>query len=396
MKILLFFRPVWYDKGTAGFDGLGWPVQKERKRSMKRKWKLAALLLCVAMVLGACGQTGQKTGKGLPDFMSFDYNYKDYLELGDYQGVSYTPYSTEVTEEEINKQIETYQKQKQTVEKTDKTVIENGDVVHIVFTGYLDGEAFEGGASGEDGADLEIGSGSFVGNFEEQLIGKEVGQNVTLENVVFPDDYALNKDLAGKSTNFEVSIQYIGKYVTPELNDEFAASLNFTDVSTMDQLKAYVENSLKETKESEKENKDYSAVVAAVLKNCTIKGYPQEAVDAYKNNMVSYYQNYASMYGIDFGTFLQLMLGMDEEGFNSQVEEASKQSVANEMLLTAIADMEGMTLSDEEYQQGLERYAEQNNTTVDALKSNNDENDMKTQMVFDKVLELLMAEAKAQ
>ena len=361
---------------------------------MKNKWKLAALLLGICLAATACGQGGQTSGEGLPDFMDLGYDYKEYFELGEYKGVAYTPYSTEVTEEEVDEQIATYQENQRTVEKTDKTVVEDGDVVHIVFTGYLDGEAFEGGASGESGSDLEIGSGSFVGNFEEQLIGTEVGQTVTLNDVVFPDEYNLNPDLAGKSTSFEVTVEYIGKYVTPELNDEFAASLGFTDVSTMDELRAYVENNLKTTKESEKETKDYSAVVSAVMENCTVKGYPQDVVDTYKNNLVQTYENYASAYGMDYATFLAMMMGMNEEEFNTAAEEASKQSVANEMLLLAVADQEGITLSDEEYEAGLESYAEEAGMTVDELKESYEENELKQSVYLDKVLEFLMSEAK--
>ncbi len=332
--------------------------------------------------------------EGVPSYLSLTYDFHDYVKLGEYKGVSYTPVSTEVSEDEIQEQLDMLLQENASLQPSDKQVIENGDTVHILYTGYLDGVAFEGGASGEDGYDLTIGSHSFVGDFEEQLIGKQVGTTVTLNNVMFPDDYR-NADLAGKATTFDVTIQYIGEMKQPELTDEFVAGLGYEGVETVEALREDIRSFLQEQKEASKEQDEMAAVLEAVAANAEITGYPTETVSYYENNLVSTYEQQAAAYQIDLATYVSYLFDVTEDEFRSMVHNAAEQTIRNEMIQTAVIAAEGMDLTDDEYADALADYAEEMGTTVTELTQQYEEANLKAYFLTRKVQDFLYENAVA-
>lgn len=185
---------------------------------MKKRWILVLALAGVLTLAAACGGKKEVEDNEAPKEVETEVaEYKSkVVKLGNYKGVKAEAVSTEVTEEELQAEIDAllaFYPATKPVEG--KTVIEDGDTVNIDFVGRLDGEAFEGGSSQNQGYDLTIGSGSFIAGFEEGLIGKEIGNTYDLP-LTFPDPYKPNPDLSGKDVVFEVTVHEIIEYVDAE------------------------------------------------------------------------------------------------------------------------------------------------------------------------------------
>ncbi|MBO7352750.1 MAG: FKBP-type peptidyl-prolyl cis-trans isomerase, partial [Lachnospiraceae bacterium] len=237
---------------------------------MKKKFTAAALVLCLALVLGACSKgnanviTGYKSGD---------------VTLGQYKGVEYSPLSTEVTDEDIQKKIDSFLNSNQEkVEITDRTDVRDGDVTSIDFTGYMNGETFEGG-TGTD-YPLTIGSGQFIDGFEDGLVGVNVGETVDLA-LQFPDPYQNNPDFAGKPVTFTVTVNGIYTMVTPEFTDELVADK--TDYNTTAEYRDYVASQLKTQLESDAQSSKEYDIVKKVIENSTFKKDLTDEITEAKN-----------------------------------------------------------------------------------------------------------------
>ena len=203
---------------------------------MMKKQRTGAVVLAGVMLLGltGCGAVNDKAKA-----------YSKYVELGDYKGIEYTREVAEVTDTQIQSQVDSLLSSlTETTEVTDRP-IEEGDTANIDFVGTMNGEEFDGG-SGE-GFDLEIGSDSFIDGFEDGLIGHSVGEKVSLD-LTFPENYQ-SEDLAGKDVNFAVTINSISVKTTPELTDEVVKEN--TDYDTVDAYKDSVRKDLEKQAEED-------------------------------------------------------------------------------------------------------------------------------------------------
>ena len=273
------------------------------------------------------------------------------VKLGNYKGVKAEAVSTEVTEEEIQAEIDAllaFYPATKPIEG--KTVIEEGDTVNIDYVGRMDGEPFAGGSSQDQGYDLTIGSGSFIAGFEEGLIGKEIGNTYDL-NLKFPEPYERNPDLSGKDVVFEVTVHEIVEFVDAEWTDEFVAA--YTEY---DSIEAYREG-MKATLEAEKiqnqpaewENRVIQAVVADTEFDCDA-----EEIESIKTNIVQEYEMYAAFSGVELGDFLKYyMNGITEEEFYQQAAERAENQLKSQLVIDAISDAEQITVTEEEYQRSL-------------------------------------------
>ena len=174
------------------------------------KKQIGAVVLAGVMMLSLTGCGSNEKAK----------KYSKYVELGDYKGIEYTMDVAEVTDDQVNQQIDSFLDGLAETEEVTDRAVEDGDTVNIDFTGTKDGEEFEGGSS--EGYDLVIGSGSFIDGFEDGLIGHEIGDEVSLD-LTFPEEYPQNEDLAGQDVNFKVTINSISVKNTPELTDKVVA-----------------------------------------------------------------------------------------------------------------------------------------------------------------------------
>ena len=343
---------------------------------------MAAVLAAVALATG-CGAKKSQVKTNYVDDLS------KYVTLGEYRGLEYEETSTEVTEDDVQAELDYLLESKADVEKIMDGTVADGDTVNIDYTGMKDGVAFDGGTG--TGYDLTIGSNSFIDNFEEQLIGMKPGETKEI-NVTFPDPYPQNSDLAGVPVVFEVTVNYIcGENIVPELNDEFIA--NNTDYKTVDEYREYVRGYLKDYKESTADSDREQALWQQVMDNCTFAELPQDKVDEEVENMYTSYEQYAGYYGLEMADFLEQM-GMTEEAFRTELTSYAENLVKRNLAFNAIVEKEGLTVSDDEYEKIAEEKAgEYGYESKDAMEEALGADTIREDILWDKVLNLIVDNA---
>ena len=294
------------------------------------KKKIMAGLLAGVMVL-AMGCGNKESGN---------------VTLGEYKGLTITSISQETLDTEIDSILESYTE----LVEVDRKAVE-GDTVNINFVGTMDGVAFEGGTDdSEEGTDLELGSNMFIDGFEEGLIGVVAGEERVL-NLTFPEDYY--EDKAGKDVVFTVTVNKVQESVTPELTDEFVAT--FGDYETVDEF-------VDELRENLNNNSYYTQITQLLLGSSEVTEYPEDEVTTEKETMMAYYlsyaEYYASMTGLDTDTALYYVSGLQStEELETAAEEYAYQMVKNRMIMDEIARIEGIELTEEEYNTRTLEYA---------------------------------------
>jgi trigger factor len=312
-----------------------------------------------------------------------------YITLVDYKNISVPADEVAATDEEVDEDINTTLESYNYVSDDSTLEVADGDVVNIDYVGTIDDEEFDGNTSDGEGYDLTIGSGTFVDDFEEQLIGSHPGDEVTVE-VTFPDDYS-NSDVAGKDAVFTVTIN--GITVTPELTDDFVAeNLDIEGVTTADEYRAYVENTFYED-----HLEDY--LTNYIYENSTVNSYPKSYLKSIKSilkyddeYMMSYYNSMYESYGMSSYVFENLWdyAGddvTDEISYEKDLTSRAKDTVKTAFVYQAIFEDAGLSididtvLSDmtdeygedytqqmlDTYGQGYMAQAEIKNTVIDYL-----------------------------
>ena len=276
-------------------------------------------------------------------------------------------------------------------EITDRDDVEEGDIANIDYTGKMDGEEFDGGSA--TGYDLTIGSGSFIDGFEDGIIGHKVGEEFDL-NLTFPEDYS-SEDLAGKDVVFTVKVNSISQKVTPELTDEWVASQSIDDVSTVEEYRDYVYDSLLSQAQSTYDSDVQSKVADYVVENSTYpQDPPQEMIDRLVESMKTYYTNYATQYGMELDDFLTTFLGADEDNPEQVLTDNAAESAKELLVMKAIADKEDLNPSRTEFNTQLSNYAAQAGySSVDEFKKNEDAESVRESMMLQNVLDFLQKNA---
>ncbi|RKJ48642.1 trigger factor [bacterium 1XD42-54] len=316
-----------------------------------------------------------------------DYKASEYVTLGEYKGV--TVQLSHITEDDVEKQIQAAIRQGDLMETLTEGKVQTGDIANIDYEGKLNGEPFDGGTA--KGFDLNIGSGEFIPGFEDGLIGVAVGETVDLK-LTFPEGYN-NAELAGKETVFTVTVNEIKRM--PELNDELVSTLSegaYTDVASYRaSVKEDLENGLSEMRESEIK---YNLLVR-VAETSEVKGYPQELVDYGVALMESAYREMAEAYSVDFAEFLSMAYNnMTVEQFRKQAAVEVQMTMQQELLLKAVAEAEGIEISDEDYAAGCEEYRKTTGfETVEELIAYYGEDQIRISVLQNKVLDFLMEHA---
>ena len=306
---------------------------------MKKRILTAAIALVMSLSLAACSKSATNVVTG--------YKSGD-VKLGQYKGVTYTPASTEVTDEEIESALNQLATSNATNEEvTDRTDVQDGDIVNINYTGYMDGEPFEGGSA--EGYDLTIGSSTFIDGFESGLIGHVVGEVVVLE-LNFPDPYERNTELSGKAVSFDVTINSIKVKVVPEITDEFVAEK--TEYTTVADYRQYLAQKLKDEKESDaKSQKEYD-VLKKVIENTTFVKDLTSEIEKGKESLISNANSmYQSYYNVDALTVFSALYGMDEAAFNEYMRGQAETNVKFGYIASAIAEEEKVTCTEAEIEE---------------------------------------------
>lgn len=281
-------------------------------------------------------------------------NVADYVELGDYLGVEVAVPAAEVTDDQVDVYINSaLESNKEKNEITDRAA-ENGDLVDITFVGTRDGEAFEGG-SGEN-YEMTLGAGGYIEGFEEGIVGMKTGETKDL-NLTFPIPYNNNPSLAGADVVFTITMNHIYEEVTPEFDDDFVAGLEIDGVTTAEEYRQYAYDNLMSVAEAQRDTEVENAVLRAVSENATFKAVPEAMVERYYDRLVSNLTYQASMYGMDLETFLLYGTGLTQEEYEAEMQASAEEAVKQILVLQAIAEKEGMTVTEEDVEADLEENA---------------------------------------
>ncbi|WP_288885858.1 trigger factor [uncultured Eubacterium sp.] len=314
---------------------------------------------------------------------------KPEVELGEYKGVEVETSPVEVTDEDIEAEINKVREQNSRIVPVEDRAIEDGDIANINFEGFIDGVAFDGG-KGEDYA-LTIGSHSFIDTFEEQLIGKNVGDKVDV-NVTFPEQYQA-AELAGKPATFKVEILSIKKKELPEVDEDFVQDISEFD--TVDEYKEDVKKTITERKENaakvEKENK----IIEKIIEDSKME-IPDAMVDEQARMMVNEMAQNMQAQGFTIQQYMQ-MTGLTAETMAEQMKPQALKRIQSRLVLEAIAAAEKIEISDENVDEQLQKMAENYQMEFETLKGYMGENEikqMKSDLAVQKAVDLIVEQAK--
>ena len=357
---------------------------------MKRKsYILVVAVMASAMLLAGCGNKSQGNGtgdgKGENSEEALDFDASEYVKLGDYKGLEVTyPSVLPVTDEEIQENIQYELEENTDYKEVKDRAAEKGDIANIDFTGTIDGEEFEGGSG--SGYELELGSGDFLEDFENSLIGKKAGETATF-TLTLPEDYG--QDVAGKEAEFTVKINSVSEAVTPEYNEEFVKSVS--DYETTQEYEASVKKRLQEEAEESSKMEAEESALRLAIENATIDGYPQKLYDFFYDDNVTGYKNYAEFMGIDYEEFLESYMSEDD------IKETTVDQVNEYLVASAILKAEGQEVSDGDYSKLAEEMAKENEyETLEEYEKDYGKTYIMTQIVRQKAIEILYDSAKLQ
>ncbi len=308
-------------------------------------------------------------------------NVADYVTLGEYKGIEVSVDAPVVTDEYLDSYIDyVLQSNMVTTEITDRPV-EEGDIVNIDYEGKIDGVAFDGGTA--QGYDLTIGSGTFIDGFEDGLIGAETGETVDV-NVTFPENYQ-GEEVAGKDAVFTVTVNSISVETLPELTDEFVQGLD-VGVNTVEEYRQYAYDLLMEEEQATHDSNAEIAVLEAVMAGSQIQDPPEDMTNRYYNRIIDNMTYYASLYGYDLETFLS-MQGTSEDAIRESAAQAGQEII----VMQAIADAEGLSVTDEELDAEIETNAGSlGYDDVEEYRASLDVEGYREYMMSEKVLNFLL------
>ncbi|WP_010630352.1 trigger factor [Sporolactobacillus vineae] len=303
----------------------------------------------------------KEIGKGKKLVLTADVTVKPEVKLGAYKGLEVEEKSTEVTDADVDHEIKHLQERYAELVVKDDGQVEKGDTVVLDFDGYVDGKQFEGGKA--DNYSLEIGSGSFIPGFEDQLIGLKVNEEKDVV-VTFPKDYHA-EDLKGKEATFKVKIHEIKQKQLPALDDEFAKDTD-EDVETFDALKEKIKARLIEHKEADAKSSKRESVVEQASANAEIN-IPEVMVSNEQDNMVKEFEQRLQQQGLNLETYSKLT-GTDQSALRDQMKDDAEKRVRTNLTLEAVANAENIEVSEDEINEELKKMADSYKIKVDQLK----------------------------
>lgn len=313
---------------------------------------------------------------------------KPEVTLGEYKGVEVEKAKPEVTDADVEAELKKVQDQNSRMVNVEDRAVENGDHTVIDFEGFVDGQPFEGGKS--EAYPLVIGSHSFIDTFEEQLIGKNIGDEVEV-NVTFPAEYHA-EELAGKPAVFKVKIHEIKTKELPELNDEFAGEVS--EFETMDEYKSDIRAKLAETKQQQATTENENNVVEKVVENASME-IPDAMIDEQVREMINDYARRMQSQGISLEQYMQFT-GMTIEKLQEQSRPQAEKRIRTRLVLEAVVAAENIQVSDEAVDAEIAKMAETYKMEADKVRSIMGEAgiaQMKEDMAVQEAVDFLVAEA---
>lgn len=314
---------------------------------------------------------------------------KPEVTLGKYIGVTVTKVDGTVTDEDVTAAIDKEREKNARTINVEDRAIENGDTAVIDFEGFVDGVAFDGG-KGENHS-LEIGSGSFIPGFEDQLIGKNAGDDVDV-NVTFPDEYHA-EDLAGKEATFKVKIHEIKAKEIPELDDEFVQDVSEFD--TVAEYKDSVKAKLEEQKQNEIKRAYQDEAIDKIVDKSTME-LPDAMIDTQCENMINQFAQQMAQQGLSMDQYLQFS-GLTLDQLKEQVRPDAITRIKSSLVLEQIAKEENIEITDADVDAEIEKMATMYNMEADKLKEymgEDEKENMKQDLAVQKAVELITESVK--
>jgi trigger factor len=323
--------------------------------------------------------------KGKPFIFTAEVAVKPEVTLGTYMGIQVAKEDVSVTDEELDAEIDKERESNARMITVEDRPVADGDTAVIDYEGFVNGEAFEGGKA--ENQPLVIGSHSFIDTFEEQLVGKNTGEEVVV-NVTFPEEYHA-PELAGKPAVFHVKINEIKSKELPELDDEFAQ-----DVSEFDTLAEYrdsVKEKLLKRKETEAEHKREEEAIQKIVEDSQME-IPEAMIDTQVRSMVDDFANRIAQQGLSMEQYMQFT-GMTIEQMQEQMQPDALKRIQNSLVLEAIAKDQDIQISEEEVEEELGKMAQMYGMPVDELKKligDSEKDSIKLDLSIQKAVKLVM------
>ena len=309
---------------------------------------------------------------------------KPEVELGEYAGLTVTKEAKNVNEADVDAEVKRMQDRNGRL-LTREGAAENGDTVDIDFEGFVDGKAFEGGKA--EHYSLVLGSGSFIPGFEDQVVGHSAGEEFDV-NVKFPEEYGA-AELAGKDATFKIKLHEVKDKELPALDDDFAKDVSEYD--TLDELKDSIRNNIKTNLDKQAEQKVENDLMDQVIANMKAD-IPDAMVDSRIDELVQDFEYRISQQGLKLADYLKYM-GMNIEQFRAQFKEQADKQVKMRLAMEAIVAKEGITASDEEFEEEVKRIADAYKMEADKVKSIVDAAAVKADLAINKAIDFVKEKA---
>ncbi len=331
----------------------------------------------------------KQIGKGQTFIFTAKVTVKPEVELGQYKDVEVEKALALVTDEDLDKEIESMRDKNSRLISIDDRPVASGDTAIIDFEGFIDEVAFEGG-KGTDYS-LVIGSGTFIPGFEEQLIGLALGEEKDVE-VTFPEDYG-SEELAGKAAIFKVKVKEIKLKELPELDDEFAKDISEFD--TLEEYKTDLRKKLEENAEHQAHHQNEDKVINKVVENATID-VPPVMIDNRVEDLVYEFSMRLRYQGLELNKYLEMM-GMDMAAFREQFKERAEQEVRTQLVIEKVGIVEGIAPTQEDTDEEIKKLAENYKQTEEEFRQHLKPDDIeyiRNTLVTRKTVDFLLENAK--
>ena len=331
----------------------------------------------------------EQIGKDKPFIYTAIVAIRPEVTLGEYKGIEVEKAEAAVAAEDVDAELKRVQEQNARQITVEDRPVADGDQTVIDFEGFVDGKSFDGGKA-EDYA-LTIGSHSFIDTFEEQLIGKNIGEECEV-NVTFPEEYHA-AELAGKPATFKVTVKEIKVKELPELDDVFAGEVSEFD--TLDEYKKDIEAKILERKQKEAATENENRVIEKVVANATME-IPDKMVEGQIDNMVQDTARRMQSQGLSMEMYMKYT-GMTMESMREQMQPQALKRIQTRLVLEEVAKAENIQVSDERLDEEIAKMAASYQMEADKLKeymSDHDKDQMKEDLAVQEAVDFLVAEAK--
>lgn len=360
---------------------------------MKKWMKFCICGMAAAMLISGCGKkaenkettaaesttaadtAGTETTEAAKEEVKGD-GLSKIVTLGEYKGLEVEKPSTEVTDEELQSQLDSIVAANPNSEEVTDRPVQDGDIVNLTYVGKKeDGTEFDSNT-----VDLTIGSGQFIDGFEEGLIGAELGSEVTL-NLTFPEGY-FEESLSGQPAVFDVTINKITVETEATLDDAFVNRITDGEYTTADEYRQFIKDSMTEQKENMAEEDMFYNILEQIA-TASEFDVTEADLNAKKAEIQDYYNTMASMYGIT----VEMMTGKTTEEIETIVNDSAKQTIEWNLILTEVANKENLALQDEDYEEIAKSYGYE---TAEEMKAVIPESNIEEALLIDKVSPVLI------